>query len=200
MDFLDIDGKPLIKSLKAKIRAFKKLKDADIKINSFNDNGNFCVQCVDVIDELKWLFKKAVQFSSNKNFYPTRTIEDTAISESPRLIKGLYDKSLCDNEQLKKPLKNYQDLNSAIVDRMYWVINKAMSKEVEKVVEKPVTKSIDTNTFYTTVVATFAIGGCFLTQAFNTFGNFITGTFVCVIALLMISYKRAFFENPNSLR
>ena len=195
MNFINSNGQSLIKSLKYKIRAFKKLKEADIKINSFTDNNYWSVQCVDVIEELTWLFRLVVQFSSKK-FYPAKAIEDTAISENPRLISGLYDKNLCDKEQFKKPLKNYQDLNSAINNRIHWIIDKAMSKEIvtEKVVEKPVSKYIDKNTFFTSVIATFAIGSVFLNSSFNKFGNFMMGIFVCLIALFMINYKNKWFK------
>ena len=201
MYFIDSNGQPLIKSLKAKIRAFQALKDSDVKINDFNDNCYWRIQCVDVIEELKWLFKLAVQFSSKK-FYPTKIIEDTLISENPRLIRGLYDKNLCDNEYLKKPLKNYQELSSAIKDRMYCIINKAMSKErvVEKVVEKRVNKSIDMNTWVTAIIGVFG----FSTAFFVGYGDKqlcgVLGIATFVFGLIVWNYKQKFFKETEVIQ
>ena len=196
MNFIDHDGRSLTKSLKAKIRAFKKLKESNIKINSFNDNSFWSVSCVDVIEELTYLFKLVVKFSSKK-FYPTLKIDDTAISENPRLICGLYDKNLCDREDLKKPLKNYRELNSAILERMYWVINKAMSNEriVEKVVEKNVGKSIDMNTFVTAMVSVFGFSTAFFVGYGNKLLCGFLGIATFVFGLIIWNYKQVFFKD-----
>lgn len=126
-------------------------------------HGYWKGQCLNVIDELNWLLEIIERFSLFE-YYPKRAIEDTEISKSNRLLRGLYDKDLCDKEDLRKPLANYEKLNVAIVERMDWVISKAMSKErvVEKVVVKKVGKSIDMNTWVTAILDTFGISATLL--------------------------------------
>ena len=160
------------------INAYNALEKVGI-CNPIFENGN--ASCTDVIKEFENLKKIVNAFADKGKYNNDRIVE----------FQGWdFDKLF------NQKLDTYEDLNKAIFNRIKF-LKKALYKEVTKIeyVEKSTTKSIDKNTFFTSVIATFAIGSAFLTQAFDSIQNFISGIFVCIMALLMICYKKKFFED-----
>ena len=146
--------------------------------NTIFENGN--ASCTDVIKEFENLKNIVNAFADKGKYNNDRIVE----------FQGWdFDKLF------NQKLDTYEDLNKAIFNRIKF-LKKALYKEVTKIeyVEKSTTKTNDKNTFFTSVIATFAIGGVFLTQVFDPIQNFISGIFVCIIALLMICYKKNFLK------
>lgn len=160
------------------INAYNALKKVGIE-NCILENGN--VSCVDVIAELKTL-KTIVSTFANDGEYNNDSVCKKHGFDLDRLF-GIE-------------IKTYDNLNKAIFDRIKF-LKTALYKQVTKTeyVEKSTTKSIDKNTFFTSVIATFAIGSAFLIEVFSPIMNFSAGILVCVIALNMICYKKTFFED-----
>lgn len=160
------------------INAYNALEKVGI-CNPIFENGN--AGRVDVVKEFENL-KNIVNVFADKGKYNNDRIVE---------FQG-WDFNTLFNQKLD----TYEDLNEAIFNRIKF-LKKALYKEVSEIkyVEKSTTKSIDKNTFFTSVIATFAISGAFLTQYFNPIGNFYIGIGVFVVALLMICFKKKFFEN-----
>ena len=158
------------------INAYKALKKVGIDNHIF-ENGD--AGCVDVVKEFENL-KNIVNAFANDGEYNNDDVNKKHGFDIDKLF-GVE-------------IKTFDDLNKAIFDRIYF-LKKALYKEVieTKYVEKPVTKSIDKNTFFTSIIAIFAIGSTFLIEYFKPVWNFRVGLGVCIIALLMICFKKRLF-------
>ena len=160
------------------INAYNALEKVGIN-NPIFENGN--ASCINVVKEFENL-KNIVNVFANDGEYGNDNVDKKHGFDIDRLF-GIE-------------IKTYDDLNKAIFERINF-LKKSLYKEVTetKYVEKPVTKSIDKNTFFTSVIATFAISSSFLIRAFCDKLNFIFGIGVFVAAIIMILFKKRFFGN-----
>ena len=158
------------------INAYNALKKVGIS-NSIFENGN--ASCVDVVEEFENL-KRVVNAFADKGKHNN----DLIVEYQGWDFNILFHQKIC----------TYDDLNKALFERIDF-LKTALRKEEIKYIEKPIStiKSIDKNTFFTSVISTFAISSAFLTQVFCWKWNLGFGIGAFVAAILMICFKKRLF-------
>lgn len=180
MDFGNTNGPSSFEELK---------KEIDTIINAYN-----------ALDEM-W---KATKYINPEHIEsPEKHLKQ--ILEKIETVKNEADKKLLDPgvpdawklDNDSKEIRFAIDLKEYAWQEIYKARNRLTCKEkvIEKPVEKPVEKSIDKNTVFTSIIAVFAIASGFLTNAFGKLGNFTAGYLCILIALLMLKYRKKFFDS-----